>query len=235
MDAGLSGKKIKEGLHKIGVDGHKLDAILVTHEHKDHIQGVGVLSRQYDLPIYANELTWTAMEHKLGKIKEENYNIFDGDFTLGNLEIQPFSIPHDASDPVGYVIYGDKTKIGIATDMGYIPNKVKDILKETDLLVIEANHDMEMLMSGPYPWMLKNRIKGELGHLSNDTVANILPELINGNFSKILLAHLSKNNNMPKLAYETIKGVLENNGLYVGKDIQLDLTYQDKPTNIYEV
>ncbi len=235
VDAGLSGKEINNRLNQVGVHGDDLDAILVTHEHSDHIKGVGVLSRRYGLPIYANQLTWQGAESCLGKLKQENCRVFKKDFTVGELEIRAFNISHDASDPVGYIISCGGVSVGIATDMGCVKEEIRHNLKGLDLLIIEANHDLEMLMNGSYPWPLKKRINGEKGHLSNDYTADLLPCLVNSNFPRILLAHLSKDNNMPDLAYITVKNNLENNDLVIGKDLHLDITYRDRPTPLYEV
>jgi phosphoribosyl 1,2-cyclic phosphodiesterase len=235
IDAGLSGKEIDDRLKKIGARGDELDAILVTHEHTDHIKGVGVLSRRYDLPIYANDLTWQGSAESLGTINEKNCRVFSNDFMIGDLEIKPFSIPHDANDPVGYIISSGKNRIGVATDMGYIPERIKKLLWGLDILIIEANHDLDMLMTGNYPWSLKRRITGEKGHLSNDDTAATLPGLINSNFPCILLAHLSKDNNIPELAYITVKNSLEDAGLNIGKDLRLNFAFREKPTQIYHV
>ncbi len=235
IDAGLSGKEIERRLSKIGVSADSLDAILVTHEHSDHIHGVGVLSRRYDLPVFANELTWQGAEKKLGKISNSNCQIFKGEFMIGDLGISPFSISHDASAPVGYIINCANKKIGHATDMGYVSDEIESCLKDLDLLIIESNHDLEMLMSGSYPWPLKNRIRGEKGHLSNDDTADLLPKIIGDNFPRILLAHLSKDNNIPTLAYITAKNNLEDKGFIIDKDLQLDFTYRHKPTELFNV
>ena len=235
IDAGLSGKKIVERLNKCGVNNPELDAILMTHEHKDHTKGVGVLSRRFKVPIYANELTWTAAAEDLGKIKSEHQCLFDGDFMIGDLGILPFSISHDAKDPVGYIIKYKNKSIGIATDMGCIPERVKKKLIGLDFLILEANHDLEMLQTGPYPAFLKKRIRSDKGHLSNDDTADLLPQLVKDNFPCILLAHLSKDNNIPKVAHITIKNNLEEAGLKLGKDLKMDFAYRDKPTQLYDV
>ncbi|MEJ6952239.1 MBL fold metallo-hydrolase [Natronospora cellulosivora (SeqCode)] len=235
IDAGLSGVEVERRLSKIDVSADDLDAILITHEHSDHIKGVGVLSRRYDLPIYANDLTWNGSEKKLGKIKPYNCQVFKGDFMLGNLGVSPFSISHDAADPVGYIITCGNKRIGHATDMGYVSTEIEECLKALDLLIIESNHDFEMLMSGSYPWPLKNRIKGEKGHLSNDDTADLLPRIVGSNFPRILLAHLSKDNNKPELAYITAKNNLEDKGFVIGEDLELEYTYRNKPTQLFEV
>lgn len=235
IDAGLSGKKIEKRMTQIGVSPDELDAILVTHEHSDHVKGVGVLSRRYDLPVYANDLTWQSAEKCIGRIENDNCKIFKNEFMVGELGISPFNISHDAVAPVGFIIKCGKYKIGHATDMGFVPLEVEEGLKDLDLLIIESNHDLEMLMSGSYPWPLKNRINGAEGHLSNDDTADLLPRVIGSNFPRILLAHLSKDNNIPELAYITIKNNLEDKGLQIGKDLHLNFTYRNRPTELYEV
>jgi len=235
IDAGLSGKKIINRLKKIDVDCKKINGIFVTHEHKDHTKGVGILSRRLDVPIYANQKTWAACKASMGKVKAKNIKIFQDDFNFGDFNIQPIAISHDACAPVAYVVYRKNKKLVFATDMGYIKKELKQELVDADLLLLEANHDIDMLMSGNYPNFLKKRIRGNKGHLSNDAAAQILPNLINGNCPQILLGHLSKENNNPKVAYITVKNMLNEKGLIIDKDLKLDLTYQDKPTRKYKI
>ncbi|MDI9478345.1 MAG: MBL fold metallo-hydrolase [Bacillota bacterium] len=235
IDAGLSGREIERRLAKIGVYADELDAILMTHEHLDHIKGVGVLSRRYDLPVYANEPTWQGAEDKLGFIEDKNCCFFKEDFMIGDLGISPFPIPHDANAPVGFVISCGRKRIGQATDMGHVSKEVEECLKGLDFLIIESNHDLEMLMNGTYPWHLKNRIHGEQGHLSNDDTADLLPRIIGDNFPRILLAHLSQDNNLPALAYITVKNSLEDHGFNIGKDLLLDIAHRDRPTELFKV
>lgn len=235
IDAGLSGKKLINRLKKIDVTPQDLDGILITHEHKDHTKGVGILSRRLDIPIYANEETWAACERELGKIKDKNMQTFNAVFNFGNFNVKPIPISHDARAPVAYVVYRDNKKMVFATDMGYINEELMGELTDIDLLLLESNHDIDMLMSGSYPRFLKRRIRGEKGHLSNDAAAQVLPELINGKCPQILLGHLSEENNNPKVAYLTVENMLKANGLEVDKDLKLDLTYQYKPTRIYKI
>jgi phosphoribosyl 1,2-cyclic phosphodiesterase len=235
IDAGLSGKELSKRMNKVGISAAQLDAILITHEHRDHISGVGVMSRRYNLPIYANQLTWEGSEELIGPVSEDNCCIFDQEFMLGNIGIRPFSISHDASDPVGYILHCNNKRIGIATDMGYFTPKIKEALKGLDFLVVEANHDLDMLMTGSYPWSLKNRIKGNEGHLSNDDAAALIPELVSDKAPRILLGHLSKDNNNPDLAYITIKNNLDEYNLKEGKDYKLEFTYRDRPTQLYKI
>ncbi len=235
IDAGLSGKKLINRLKKIDVKPQDIDGILITHEHKDHTKGVGILSRRLDIPIYANEETWAVCENELGKLKDKHIQSFNGNFSFGNFDIKPIAISHDARDPVAYVVYRNNKKMVFATDMGYINEKLLEELTELDLLLLESNHDIDMLMSGSYPRFLKRRIRGEKGHLSNDAAAQILPELINGRCPQVLLGHLSKENNNPKVAYLTVENMLKAKGLEVDKDLKLDMTYQHKPTRIYKI
>jgi len=235
VDAGLSGKKIVNRLKKIDVHPDEIDGIFITHEHKDHIKGVGILSRRLDVPIYANDETWASCNHELGKLKEKNIKVFDKEFSFGDFDIRTIRISHDASAPVAYVVNRNNKKIILATDMGYINDELMEELNDVDLLLSESNHDIDMLMSGSYPRFLKNRIRGNQGHLSNDAAAEILPKIINGKCPNILLGHLSKENNNPKVAYMTVENILKQEGLIVDQDLRLDLTYQNKPTRVYEI
>nr|WP_280140143.1 MBL fold metallo-hydrolase [Proteiniborus ethanoligenes] len=235
VDAGLSGKRIQESLISIGVEPSTINGILVTHEHKDHIHGVGILSRRFNIPIYANENTWLSMKSEIGEVKEENIMVFDTNkiFEIKDLNIHPFNISHDSVEPVGYSFYHNNIKISIVTDTGYVSQEVKENIKNSHLLMIESNHDVQMLKVGSYPWFLKKRILGEHGHLSNDDAGRLLTEVISGNNECILLGHLSKENNFPELAYETVAGILTESGISITSDISLDLTYRDKPTKVY--
>jgi len=237
VDAGLTGKKIIESLLDIGVEPQKLDGILITHEHADHIAGVGVLSRKFNIPIYANEKTWQAMEDKIGEVSGKNIRIFsnDMDFYIKDINIQPYEIPHDAADPVGFCFYHGNKKISITTDLGHTNSRIIKTVMDSDLVVLEANHDLYMLQVGPYPYYLKKRIAGSKGHLSNEAAGLALLEMIKGKVSHVLLAHLSKENNFPQLAYQTVVGLLEKNGVQVGKDIVVDMTYRDRASNFYHI
>ncbi|AZR74930.1 metallohydrolase [Anoxybacter fermentans] len=234
IDAGLSGKRILEFLSKVGVGGEEIDAILLTHEHVDHIRGAGVLSRRFNIPIFANEGTWLAAAKDLGKIPEANCKIFDGPFSFGSMDIQPFSISHDAADPVGYVIRSGKAQLGIATDMGYVTEEVLQALKGVDHVILESNHDLEMLKMGPYPWSLKKRIMSNVGHLSNDDAGACVVKLAENCTPCIYLAHLSKDNNIPELAFLTVKNTIEDHGLCLNYDIRIEYTYRDRPTALFK-
>lgn len=235
IDAGLSGRKIENLLKSIGVDPNTIDFMLVTHEHGDHIKGIGILSRRYNIPIYANDATWKSMLGQIGEVKGENILSFktDSEFELGDLGILPFKVSHDASEPVGYNFYYKNVKVSLVTDTGYVSDDIKKRIKDSDLLMIESNHDVEMLKMGKYPWFLKKRILGANGHLSNEAAGHLLTEVLNCKNEKILLAHLSKENNFPELAYQTVANILTDNGININKDITLDLTYRDRVSKVY--
>lgn len=236
VDSGFSGKRTKELLNSIDVDPKDLDAILVTHEHLDHIKGVGVLSRRYDLPIYANGQTWSGMETKIGDIKEKNIKIFSTEkfFDLKDLSIYPITTFHDANEPVGYILFYKGVKISIITDTGFISKNIVEKVKDSDLYFLESNHDEFMLKEGLYPWHLKRRILSSKGHLSNEDAGNTLTRLLKGEGEKVILAHLSKDNNVPELAMDTVTDILTKEGLDVKKDIDLGLSFRDKTTCIYK-
>ncbi len=235
VDAGLSGKKIQQEMIKIGEDPKKIDAIFVTHEHIDHIQGAGVLSRRFDIPIYANEKTWSAMNTIIGDIKSHNIKIISEDAEVGDIFVQSFNISHDAASPVGYNIYHKNKKISMVTDTGCINANIIKSITDADLLLIESNHDEDMVLIGPYPWPLKRRVLGEFGHMSNDTAGNLITKAIKRGTEIVLLGHLSKENNFPQLAYKTVENILIENGIDVNPGVCLDMTYRDRSSNIYEI
>lgn len=236
IDNGFSGKRLAELLHSIDVCPETLDAILVTHEHIDHVKGVGVMSRRFDIPIYGNANTWSGMEKKIGNIKEHNIKVFDTEeyLDIKDIEINPIHIFHDANEPVGYILRNGKTKISILTDTGWVNTNMKDKIKGSNLCLIESNHDVNMLKNGTYPWPLKQRISSTRGHLSNDDAGMILCETLKGG-EVVLLGHLSKDNNKPELAYNTVKNHLSLSGIDIGRDITLDMTYRDKSTKVYHL
>ena len=236
VDAGFSGKKIESLLDEIDVDPKELDYILVTHEHLDHIRGVGVLSRRYNLPIVANMGTWKGMEDKIGKIKSENIRVIESNrhISLGNLYIRAFDIFHDALEPVGYNIFCKDKKVSLVTDTGIINKNIENYIRKSDLYLLESNHDVEMLKNCSYPYYLKERIKSNLGHLSNEDAGNVLKNVLREKNEKVLLAHLSKDNNNPHLAYLTVSQDLEKHGIDTSL-VDLQLTNRDMPTKIYKL
>jgi len=237
IDAGMSGKQIESLMNEIGLSAECLDGILITHEHQDHVKGAGVLSRRYKIPIFSNKNTWIGMEQTIGDVKEGYYERFDtGDqVQIGNLAVQSFAISHDSNEPVGYCINCGNTKLAVATDMGYVNQKIKSFLIDSDAIIIEANHDVNMLRIGPYPWHLKQRILSDNGHLSNEAAGELLAEIITSNTQCIHLAHLSQENNLPELAHMTVKSILEEEQFKVGQEFDLELTYPNRPTKLRQV
>ena len=207
VDAGLSGREIQRRLQQQGVRPADLAGIVVSHEHADHIQGVGVLARRFDLPVYVNRRTFGAGT-PWGKIPSLNYFECGQAFEINDMRIHPFSVPHDAEDPAGFTLCTREFKIGIATDLGYATTTVKEHLKNCTLMVVEANHDPQMLDNGPYPWPLKQRIKGRTGHMSNRDCRRLLGELAHGDLRCVILAHLSETNNCPQRALSEVGEVL---------------------------
>lgn len=208
IDAGLSGVEIQRRMAAKGLNPDSLDAILVSHEHTDHIKGVGVLSRRFSLAVYINDGTRQASGTALGKLSGVYPFTCGHTFAIGSLAIHPFSISHDAEDPAGFTIACNGAKVGLATDLGIVTGVVKTHLKACDLLILEANHDARMLIEGPYPWPLKQRIRGRGGHLSNDDTALLLETLRHDRLAHVILAHLSDENNTPDKARQAVKTVL---------------------------
>ena len=230
IDAGMSAKAIFGALDEVEVSPSEIDGILITHEHDDHTKGVGILSRKLDIPVYANEKTMHASLSKLGKMKEENMIIFDTNspFEIKGVEIMPFSVNHDAKDPVGYSFYDGKDKISLATDTGIITSDILANLRGSKCAFVESNHDIQMLKNGPYPMHLKKRILGNEGHLSNDSAGKLCEELIQSGTENIILGHLSRHNNTPLVALNTVVGYLEKAGIRRGKDYVLNIALHDK-------
>lgn len=235
VDAGLSGKKIQQEIINIGEDPKKIDAIFITHEHVDHIQGAGILSRRFDIPVYANEKTWEAMSSAVGEIKSHNMRIISDDTEVGDIFVEAFDISHDSVKPFGYNIYHKDKKISLVTDTGCINQTIMNSIKDADLMLIESNHDEDMVLIGPYPWPLKRRVLGEFGHMSNDTAGDLISKVVKKGNEIVLLGHLSKENNFPQLAYKTVENILLENGIDVNPGICLNMTYRDKASLVYEI
>ncbi|MEL7649400.1 MAG: MBL fold metallo-hydrolase [Sedimentibacter sp.] len=235
VDAGLSGKKIQQEIVNIGEDPKKIDAIFITHEHADHIQGAGIMSRRLDVPIYANAKTWEAMSEALGSIKSHNIRIMDDFAEVGDLTLKSFDISHDAAHPVGYNIFYKNKKISLVTDTGCVKDSIANSIMDSDLLLVESNHDEDMVLIGPYPWPLKRRVLGEFGHMSNDTAGHLITRVVKRGNEIVLLGHLSKENNFPQLAYKTVENILKENCIEVNPGICLDMTYRDRSSKVYEI
>ncbi|WP_096437968.1 MBL fold metallo-hydrolase [Alteribacter populi] len=239
IDAGLSGKKLEECFEKNQLDPSELNALLITHEHSDHIKGAGIFARRYHLPIYANTKTWNAMDHMLGKLSTEQKFHFELEDTktFGDLDIQSFGVSHDAAEPMFFTFHHEGRKLSLITDTGYVSERMKGIVGDADAYVFESNHDMDMLRMGRYPWSVKRRILSDVGHVSNVDAAHAMADLLDTNdkATNIYLAHLSKDNNMKDLARMTVEQTLEERGYQVGKALKLYDTDPMQPTVLAEV
>jgi len=235
IDAGMPGKSIEKALNEIGESCENLDGIFVTHEHSDHTKGVGIISRKYNIPIFANPPTWEAMASSLGNIKDENIKIIhSAGVSINDMDVLSYDIPHDAVAPCGYSLFNNNKKICIATDLGHFSDTVKNQLKDADVILLESNHDIEMLKFGPYPYSLKKRILSDVGHLSNEACGRAIVELTSQKPKTIILGHLSKTNNFPELAYKTVVNILEENNIELNKDVTLSMAKRDMPSNFIE-
>lgn len=238
IDAGVSQRKISDALASFNVDFSQIDAILVTHEHTDHTKNLGAISQKYNIPIYINEKTLNSIPSQKDKISEDNKNIFVSNkaFTLNDLDIYPFSIPHDAADPCGFNIYYKGKKLTIATDIGHIENKMLTNFKDSDFILLEANYDPDILKYSRYPYQLKQRILSPVGHLSNSTAGKTLAEIVtkSSNTKRAMLGHLSKENNFPELALKTVQDELSAENI-TKKDISIQVASRDFPSKLIKI
>lgn len=206
IDAGVSSKKIETALQDIHIEPSSINGILVTHEHTDHVQGLGTISKKFDLPVFVNQETLDAMPKQKDKIASKNIKTFKiaDKFSIGDLEIKPFSIPHDAANPCGFNIWKENKKISIATDIGQMTNSILKELEESLFILLEANYDPDVLRCSSYPFPLKSRIAGPTGHLSNEMAGKTISHLLKSGLKNAMLGHLSKESNFPELAYQTV-------------------------------
>lgn len=209
VDVGISGKRTEEGLRELDLSMRDIDGIFITHEHTDHVAGLGVLSRKYELPIYATAGTIEAIRHasSVGKIPDELFCTVRADekVIIKDLVCNPMKISHDAAEPVAYRISHGRKKAAVITDLGQYNDYTVESLRGMDALLLEANHDIHMLEVGSYPYYLKQRILGERGHLSNESAGRLLCRLLHDGLQTVMLGHLSKENNLPELAYEAVR------------------------------
>ena len=236
VDAGVSSKKIETALNDINVDPNTLDGILITHEHTDHVQGLGTLSKKFDLPVFVNQETLDAMPKQRDKIADKNIKTFKvtDKFEIGDLEIKPFSIPHDAANPCGFNIWKDNKKISIATDIGHMTNPILKNLEESLFIMLESNYDPEVLRCSSYPFTLKSRIAGPTGHLPNEMAGKTISHLLKSGLKNAMLGHLSKESNFPELAYQTVMDELISNN-YKENSIQLSVASRDIHSKIINI
>lgn len=236
VDAGVSGVRISNALKELGVESERIDAILITHEHSDHICGAGIFSRKFDVPIYATEKTWLAMRRELGKMREENIRIIDNEyFTIGDIDICAYQIPHDAADPTAYTFYASNRKISVATDIGYVTETIHKNVIGSDIALIESNHDEDMLINGSYPQYLKKRILSDHGHLSNAAASELAADLALSGTKYIYLGHLSKENNYPELALAASRNALAERGIKTERDVFLTVAPRDTYGEVTEL
>lgn len=240
VDAGISAKRIVSGLNDLSIKPEEIDGILVTHEHSDHIKGIGVLCRKYGIPIYATQgSTKGILEYSaLGDFDRELVHSVDIEniFELGDITIEPFRISHDAYEPCAYVASHEGKRVAVATDMGMFDDYTISHLQNLDALLLEANHDVKMLQVGSYPYYLKRRILGDRGHLSNENTGRLLAQILHDDFKGVLLGHLSKENNYEHLAYETVKmEITMAECKYSGNDFPIAVASRDNASEVIYV
>jgi len=235
VDAGVSCTKIRGELQKLDAHMDELDGILVTHEHIDHIRGLDIISKKYNVPVYANEQTWEVLLPKLPDIQAKNVRVIQAeDFYIKDICVQPFELSHDAACTFGYALTSRGKKVSVLTDLGHVTRKIIEQAAGSSIVLLEANHDVEMLNAGPYPYRLKHRILSTKGHLSNDAAAQAAFDLAKTGVRGIILGHLSLQNNMEDLAVQTVTGYLCQRGVQVGKHLAVTLAKRDQLTGCYD-
>ena len=237
VDVGLSGKKMEQLFANIDRDMKNLSGILVTHEHSDHIKGLGVIARKYNIPVYANAKTWTAMDGLVGTIPTDLCFDFDMETvkTFGSLDIQSFAVSHDAADPMFYTFHDNGRTLVVITDTGYVSDRMKGYIAAADAYVFESNHDVSMLQMGKYPWNIKRRILSDVGHVSNEDAAVAMADVVAEKPTQVYLAHLSKDNNMKDLARMSVEQTLQSCGIITGEYLHLHDTDANEPTKLVMV
>ena len=237
VDAGVSASRLKGALSLLGVNPGSLSGILVTHEHLDHVKGIEVFSKMAGVPVYANAGTWQGILKRKGNVPHELRRVITTgeDFFIGGVNVRPFAIPHDAFDPVGYVFSRGAGKLGIATDIGYLSESWMSWLMGCQALVLESNHDVELLREGSYPAHLKRRILSRKGHLCNEDSAKALASLAAGGTQGAFLGHLSQENNRPELAFSCAERALQEANIRVGESFYLSVAAPEGPPEVLEM
>lgn len=239
IDSGISGKRIKSGLEAIGIEPSDIDGIVITHEHSDHIKGLGVVSRKYRIPVFATEPAWKKIISSglTGEIDRSLFNVIRPDcgFSINDLTVHPFATSHDAAQPVCYTFTNGEKKISVATDLGCYDSYITDKLEGSNVLFVEANHDIEMLKNGNYPYYLKKRILSDIGHLSNETSGKLISEVCHENLQYVILGHLSRENNHPEVAYRSVKSVLSASESKYAAEINLLVSAREEVSELITV
>lgn len=234
VDAGISCTEICKRLDLIGVRGKDIDAIVISHQHSDHIKGADVFSKRFNTPIYAHDEVWTGLYNKLLNTRERNKKIFTDDFQINDLIIRPVEVPHDVKC-FGYTVEENEKKISILTDLGHTNERILSGVQGSQLVYLEANHDLNMLKNcEKYPLSLRMRIAGKNGHLSNDASAQFIEKLVRSGTRQIVLSHLSRENNSPELAYSYISSKLLDCGIEEGLHVKIDVA-TTQPTRIFKI
>lgn len=228
IDAGLSGRETERRLATMGASPKDLDGILVTHEHLDHVRSIGTLARRYKLPVYLNQPTYAHLPELVGQLREKEEFVTGRSFSLKDTTIHPFALSHDAADPVGFVLVNGSVKVGICTDLGAANNLVHRHLENCSILVLEANHDVEMLKNGPYPWPVKQRIKSRFGHLSNEQSVEVISQVFSEDLQEVIFAHLSETNNSSEIVSKTFNTMLPR---HMRDRLRITLASQDHPVD----
>lgn len=239
VDAGISKKAIEAGLAELELDGRDLDGIFITHEHSDHIKGLGVMARKYAIPMYGTKETIQYIKgvSSLGKIEPELFHEVEPDqeLRLNTMTLKPFQISHDAVNPVAYRVESGGKSAAVATDLGIYTDYTVDNLKDLDVILLEANHDIRMLQTGKYPYPLKQRILGKYGHLCNEMSGRLLDAILSDRMKRIFLGHLSKENNYPELAYESVRmEVNMSDSRYRADDFYISVAKRDEVSECFE-
>lgn len=240
IDAGIGVRTLKKYFKDRGLSFSNIHHIIITHDHADHVKSVGSLSRDYGIPVFATHRVHAGIERNYcvrHKIATEYVKVIEKGipFHLGDFEIRPFEVPHDSSDNVGYQIKYGNTVFCLMTDIGHITDEMKEMISTAHYLIIEANHDREMLMEGPYPQHLKERVIGPTGHLCNEDCAKAIAENVTESLKHVWLCHLSEENNHPELARKTVEQILRSYGIVAGKDFALDILKRKMPSETYEI
>jgi phosphoribosyl 1,2-cyclic phosphodiesterase len=232
VDLGLSGRETARRLRECGIEPEQIGAIVVSHEHGDHCRGVSPFAKHLDIPVFMTDAVFAASGLTLDPRKQQRINSGER-FEFQGIQFTSFAVPHDSVDPLGFVIEKDGIKIAIALDLGYLSNLVLERFKGCDGIILESNHDVQMLKVGPYPWSLKQRVMSRRGHLSNDAVAQYLENDFDGKARRVVLAHLSKQNNLPELALLSAQRALEGRSSLLINQTKLELAYADQVGKTY--